>query len=78
MSEVEEEPDKYSSIHALVLAITYLDDSSDEEDEDMALKSDAKSLKELMGMRNKVSIPKEADKSKPPNEPSSSSFLASY
>ena len=42
-----------------------MEDTSDEEEEDMALKVDGKSLKKLMKGRNKVSTPKEANKSKP-------------
>ena len=44
--------------------ITYVEDSSDNEVEEMAPKSD-KSLRELMKGRNKVSTPQEASKSKP-------------
>ena len=44
--------------------ITYVEDSSDDEVEDMAPKSD-KSLRELMKGRNKVFTPQEANKSKP-------------
>ena len=45
--------------------ITYVENSSDDEVEEMAPKSD-KSLRELMKGRNKVSTPQEANKSKPP------------
>ena len=48
--------------------ITYVEDSSDDEVEDMAPKSD-KSLRELMKGTNKVSTPQEANKSKPPVNP---------
>ena len=44
--------------------ITYVENSSDDEVEEMALKSD-KSLRELMKGRNKVSTLQEANKSKP-------------
>ena len=44
--------------------ITYVEDSSNDEVEEMAPKSD-KSLRELMKGRNKVSTPQEANKSKP-------------
>ena len=45
--------------------ITYVEDSSDNEVEEMAPKS-GHSLRELMKGRNKVSTPQEANKSKPP------------
>ena len=44
--------------------ITYIEDFSDDKEEEMAPKSD-KSLRELMKGRNKVSTPQEANKSKP-------------
>ena len=45
--------------------ITYVEDSLENEGEEMAPKS-SKSLRELMKGRNKVSTPQEANKSKPP------------
>ena len=48
--------------------ITYVEDSSNDEIEKMAPKSD-KSLRELMKGRNKVSTPQEANKSKAPVNP---------
>ena len=48
--------------------ITYVEDSLDNEVEEMAPKSD-KSLRELMKGRNKVSTPQDANKSKPPVNP---------
>ena len=48
--------------------ITYVEDSSDDEVEKMAPKSN-KSLRELMKGRNKVSTPQEANKCKPPVNP---------
>ena len=48
--------------------ITYVEDSSDDEVEEMAPKSN-QSLRELMKGRNKVSTPQEANKSKPPVNP---------
>ena len=48
--------------------ITYVEDSSDDEVEKMAPKSN-KSLRELMKGRNKVSTPQEANKSKSPMNP---------
>ena len=44
--------------------ITYLEDSLDDEVEEMASKSN-QTLRELMKRRNKVSTPQEANKSKP-------------
>ena len=68
ISEVEEETDEYSCIQTPVPIITYVDDFSDNEAEEMAPKS-GQSLKELMKGRNKVSTPPEANKSKPPVNP---------
>ena len=48
--------------------ITYVEDSSDDEVEEVAPKSN-QSLRELMKGRNKVSTPQEANKSKPPVNP---------
>ena len=48
--------------------ITYVEESSDDEVEEMAPKSN-QSLRELMKGRNKVSTPQEANKSKPPVNP---------
>ena len=48
--------------------ITYLEDSSDDEVEEMAPKSNM-SLRELMKGRNKVSTPQEVNKLKPPVNP---------
>ena len=48
--------------------ITYVENSSDDEVEEMAPKSD-KSLRELMKGGNKVSTPQDANKSKPPVNP---------
>ena len=48
--------------------ITYVEDSSDNEVEEMAPKSN-QSLRELMKGRNKLSTPQDANKSKPPVNP---------
>ena len=48
--------------------ITYVEDSSNDEVEEMASKSN-KSLRELMKGKNKMSTPQEANKSKPPVNP---------
>ena len=64
ISEAEEEIDEYSCIQTPAPIITYVEDSSDNEAEEMASKS-GQSLRELMKGRNKVSTPQEANKSKP-------------
>ena len=68
ISEAEEETDEYLCIQTPAPVITYVEDSSDNETEEMALKS-GQSLRELMKGRNKVSTPQEANKSKPPGNP---------
>ena len=69
--KAEEETDEYSCIQTSAPIITYVEDSSDTEAEEMALKS-GQSLRKLMKGRNKVSTPPEANKSKTPSESSSS------
>ena len=69
ISEAEEEIDEYSCIQTLAPIITYVKDSSDNEAEEMAPKS-GQSLRELMKGRNKAPTPQEANKSKPPVNPS--------
>ena len=64
ISEAEEETDEYSCIQAPAPVITYMEDSSDNEAEEMAPKF-GQSLRELMKGRNKVFTPQEANKSKP-------------
>ena len=68
ISEAEEETDEYSFIQAPAPVITYVEDSSDNEIEEMAPKSN-QSLRELMKGRNKVSTPQDANKSKPSVNP---------
>ena len=68
ISEAKEETDEYSCIQAPTPVITYVEDFSDNEVEEMASKSN-QSLRELMKGRNKVSTPQEANKSKPPMNP---------
>ena len=67
--EAEEETDRYSCVQTSAPVITYVEDSSDDEVEEMASKSN-KSLRELMKGKNKMSTPQEANKSKPPVNPS--------
>ena len=68
ISESEEETDKYSCVQASDRVITYLEDFSDDDVEEMAPKSNM-SLRELMKGRNKVSTPSEVNKSKSPVNP---------
>ena len=60
ISEAKEETDEYSCVQTPAPIITYVEDSSDNEEEEMAPKTDI-SLKELM----KASSPQKASKSKP-------------
>ena len=64
ISEAEEETDEYSSIQTPAPIITYVEDSPDNEAEEMAPKS-GQSLRELMKGRNKAPTPQETNKSKP-------------
>ena len=63
ISEVEEETDEYSCVQTLAFIITYVEDSSDNEEKEMAPKT-GPSLRELMKGRNKAPSPQEASKSK--------------
>ena len=67
ISEAEEGANEYSCVQTPAQIITYIGDSSDEE-EAMAPKTGL-SLKELMKNRNKASSPKDKNKSKPPINP---------
>ena len=60
--EAEEEADEHSCVQTLAQVVTYIADTSDEEEE-MAPKT-GPSLKELMRTRNKASSPQEKNKSK--------------
>ena len=62
--EAEEEIDEYLCVQTPAPIITYVEDSLDNEEEEMALKPTL-SLRELMKGRNKVPSPQEANKSKP-------------
>ena len=68
ISEAEEEADEYSCVQTPAPIITYLGDSSDNEEEEMAPKT-GPSLRELMKGRNKAPSPQEKVKSKPPVNP---------
>ena len=65
ISEADEETDEYSCVQTPAPIVTYVEDSSDNEEERMAPKP-GPSLRELMKGRNKVPSPQEANKSKPP------------
>ena len=67
ISEAEEGADEYSYVQTPAQIITYIGDSSDEE-EVMAPKT-GPSLKELMKNRNKAPSLKDKNKSKPPTNP---------
>ena len=69
ISEVEEEINEYSCIQTPAPIVIYVEDSSDNEAEEMVSKS-GKSLRELMKGRNIVLTPQEAHKSKPSVNPS--------
>ena len=64
ISEAEEEADKYSCVQTPAPIITYVGDSSENEEEEMAPKT-GPSLRELMKGRNKAPSPQEKSKSKP-------------
>ena len=67
--EAEEEIDEYLCVQTPAPIITYVEDSLDNEEEGMAPKP-GPSLKELKKGRNKAPSPQEANKSKPPVNPS--------
>ena len=67
ISEAEEEADEYSCVQTPAQIVTYVGDSSDEEEE-MAPKT-GPSLRDLMKNRNKASSPQDKNKSKPPMNP---------
>ena len=64
ISEAEEGADEHSCVQTSAQVITFIADTSDEEEE-MAPKT-GPSLKELMKSRNKAPSPKDKNKSKPP------------
>ena len=68
ISEAEEETDEYSCVQTSTPIVTYVEDSSDNEEEEMVPKP-TPSLRELMKGRNKAPSPQEANKSKPPVNP---------
>ena len=68
VSEAEERADEHSCVQTPAQVVTYIADTSDEEEE-MAPKT-GPSLKELMWTRNKTSSPQEKNKSKQSANPS--------
>ena len=66
--EAEEETDEYSCVKTPAPIVTYVEDSLDNEEEEMAPKP-TPSLRELMKGRNKTPFPQEANKSKPSVNP---------
>ena len=68
ISKAEEETDEYSCVQTSTPIVTYVEDSSDNEEEEMVPKP-TPSLRELMKGRNKAPSPQEANKSKPPVNP---------
>ena len=76
ISEAEEETDEYLFIQTPAPIVIYVEDSSDNEVEEMAQKS-GKSLRELMKGRNTAPIPQDTNKSKPPVNPSPAPSSAS-
>ena len=68
ISEAKEETDEYPCVQTLAPIITYVEDSSGNEEEEMAPKT-GPSLRELMKGRNKTPFAQEASKSKPPVNP---------
>ena len=67
ISEAEEGADEYLCVQTPAQVVTYIGDTSDEE-ENMAPKT-SPSLRELMKTRNKAPSPKDKNKSKPPTNP---------
>ena len=65
--EAEEEAEEYSCIQTLAQIVTYIGDSSDEEEE--TAPKTGPSLRELMKSRNKATSPQDKNKSKPPVNP---------
>ena len=68
ISEAKKETDEYSCVQTPAPLVTYVEDSSDNEAEEMTLKP-TPSLRELMKGRHKTPSPQEANKSKHPVNP---------
>ena len=67
ISDVEGEVDKHSGVHTPIFVIAHSNNSSEEEEDSMALNKHNKSLRELMASRGKGSTSKEATKSQVPS-----------
>ena len=65
--DTEDETDRNSGVHAPTLVIAHPDNTSQEEEDGMALNWGSKSLRDLMAARYKVSTSKEATKSQIPH-----------
>ena len=67
ISDTDGESDRNSGVHTLILVIARPDNSSDEEEDSMALNKGNKSLRELLASRGKESMSKAALKSQVPS-----------
>lgn len=67
VSNAEDKPDRHSNVHVLILVTSLLENTSREEEGEMALNRGNKSLKDLMAIKGKVSTSKEATKSQVPS-----------
>ena len=67
ISDTESKADRHSGVHTPILMIAHLDNSSEEEEDNMVLNKGNKSLRELRSSRGKVSTSKEATKSQVPS-----------
>ena len=65
--DTKDETDRNSGVHAPTLVIAHPDNTSEEEEDGMALNRGSKSLRDLMAARNKVLTLKEATKSQIPH-----------
>ena len=66
ISDIEDEPDRHSGVHASILVIACPDSTSEKEEDGMALNRGNNCLRELMATRNKGSTSKEVPKSQVP------------
>ena len=66
ISNAEDDPDRYLSVHAPILVIAHPDGTSEEEVDEMALSRGNKSLRDLIAARNKGSTSQEVPKSQIP------------
>ena len=66
ISDAEDEPDRYLSVHTPILVIARPDGTSEKEVDEMALIWENKSLRDFMAARNKGSTSQEVPKSQVP------------